>query len=334
MNVADQAQRLRQLVVEQDSKARDRAPSPRSVASVEIKTRPTEDVRRPAAATAPIRARTLALASGKGGVGKTNVAVNLAAQLAESGRKVALFDLDMGLANADVISGLRPTANLAHLLRDPGRRLRDIALNGPGGFKLIPGASGICELASLTPALRRRVSGYINQLRSQCDDLLLDVSAGIGEAVLEFSAMADTILVVTTPEPTAIADAYGFIKSIHRRSPGRSMELIVNQAVNSDQARQVHARIASVARRFLDIQIGLAAAIPFDLEVRRSVQMRVPFTLANPDGQASRAIVQLMRTINGEIESSEVVSNAERLSVMNRLFTIFGKRTAISPAHS
>lgn len=314
MTVADQATRLRQLVEESEGRGGEESGSPRTVAAqgqprlVEaIPTTPppaappaSDVAARPNSTTADTvvaalrpRARVLSIASGKGGVGKTNVAVNLAAVLARLGKRVALVDVDLGLANADVLCGLQAPYNLWHVLDQRRRSLAEIALEGPGGFRLIPGANGIGELANLSAEASERLFEQLSALEYDCDYLLLDASAGIDAAVVGFAALADTVLVVTTPEPTAIADAYGLIKTVFRRVPLANLYLLVNQVENDTQGKQVHQRIATVARRFLQREVGYAGAIPFDLSVRRAVQARSPFVLSDPDSAATRAVHRL-----------------------------------------
>jgi len=304
MTVADQAQRLRDLVrgdaLSTDStsagansppratpRAAETTPAarPRTVRSAPAEKRPEERT--------PRQAHVIAIASGKGGVGKTNVAVNLAVVLARLGRRVALVDVDMGLANADVLCGVKAPFNLMHVLATPKRKLREIAVDAPGGFKLIPGANGIGEMADLPAHVVERLIEELSQLESQCDFVILDASAGINSAVIAFAGMADTVLVVTTPEPTAITDAYGLVKSVLRRMPLANLYVLVNQVEREAQGKEVHQRLAMVARRFLQREVGFAGSIPYDRSVSASVLRRVPFCVAAPGAKASLAMQHL-----------------------------------------
>lgn len=292
MTVADQAQRLRDLVREEA--AATAVPAATPVSDVAPNAAPASA--RPAAAKtpdAPRRAHVIAVASGKGGVGKTNVAVNLAVVLARLGRRVALVDVDMGLANADVLCGVKAPFNLTHLLGRNRRKLREIAVDAPGGFKLIPGANGIGEMADLPAEAVDRLIEQLTQLESRCDFVILDTSAGINSAVIAFAAMADTVLVVTTPEPTAITDAYGLVKSVLKRSPLANLYLLVNQVDREVQGKEVHQRLAMVTRRFLQREVGFAGSIPFDRTVGAAVRRRVPFCLSAPGGRAALAMEHL-----------------------------------------
>ena len=310
MTVADQAQRLRDLVRDDavhaqqpvgptdPADAAPRAVRPRFAESTSTPPSPADARPRRTAAdearlAASPKAHTIAIASGKGGVGKTNVAVNLAVVLSSLGQRVALVDVDMGLANADVICGVKAPFNLSHLIGPGKRRLREIAVDAPGGFKLIPGANGIGEMADLPAPVVERLITQLTQLESHCDFVILDTSAGINSAVIAFAGMADTVLVVTTPEPTAITDAYGLVKSVLRRMPLANLYLLVNQVESEVQGKQVHQRIAMVARRFLQREVGFAGSIPLDRTVGLSVLKRIPFCVAAPGARASLAIGHL-----------------------------------------
>jgi flagellar biosynthesis protein FlhG len=246
------------------------------------------------------RASVIAITSGKGGVGKTNISVNLAIRLAEAGKSVVLLDADLGLANADVICNIDLPANLSHVI---ARRkdLGDVLVSAPGGFSLIGGASGLARMADLTDADRQRIVQAMAELEAQADVILIDTGAGISPNVLAFTRAADHVLVVTTPEPTAITDAYAVVKVISRADKARPyaqendrrLSLLVNQARNENEARIVHDRIAKVARQFLGVSVFDAGYIPADDQVSAAVRKRSPFVLSAPKCAASHAIAQL-----------------------------------------
>src|SRR5205814_7227981 len=179
-------------------------------------------------AEARARASVIAITSGKGGVGKSNIAVNLAIKLAEAGKHVVLLDADLGLANADVLCNIEVPFNLAHVI---GRKkeLKEVMVRAPGGFHLIGGASGLARMADLTDFDRQRLVDALGELEQQCDIILIDTGAGISPNVLSFTRAADHVLVVTTPEPTAITDAYAVVKVISRDGCERRLSLLVNQ---------------------------------------------------------------------------------------------------------
>jgi flagellar biosynthesis protein FlhG len=231
-------------------------------------------------------ARAIAVTSGKGGVGKTNIAVNLAACLSQRGRRVCLVDADLSLANADVLCNLVPTLTLEHVVT--GRaRLSEIMLAAPGGFRLIPGASGVARLAELDDQQRHRLLAQLETLDRVVDTIIIDTAAGISENVLSFVAAADQVYLVTTPEPTAITDGYGMIKALQARQVTTTIHLIVNMARDEAEGRNVHARIERVCQTFLGRSVGFAGTIPMDASVREAVRRRVPFTLHDPAGLAS-----------------------------------------------
>ena len=259
------------------------------------------------------RATVIAITSGKGGVGKTNISVNLAIRLAEAGKAVVLLDADLGLANADVLCNIDLPANLSHVI---ARRkdLADVLVSAPGGFSLIGGASGLARMADLTDADRQRIVNAMNELESRADVILIDTGAGISPNVLAFTRAADHVLVVTTPEPTAITDAYAVIKVISRADKARPyadpnerrISLLVNQAKNESEARVVHDRIARVARQFLNVRIYDGGFIPSDEHVSIAVRKRSPFVISAPRSPAAHAVGQLaIRLQQGVVATTE-----------------------------
>lgn len=303
----DQATRLRSLVSEAGPD------QPRAL--VEVAAEQPEPVLSPL---------TIAITSGKGGVGKTNIAVNLAAALAQlvapGGRRyrVALLDADLGTANADVLCGLDPTARLNHVLTgDPGRfdgavrSMRDIVVDAPGGFRLIPGSAGIARLADLLPADRAALFQGLASLNDALDALIIDTAAGIGASVTTFVDRADLCLVVTTPEPTAVADAYALIKCAAMSEHGRErwggvgcaarFQLILNQCQDAAEARRTGARIGAVCDRFLGLNVPMLGWIAQDVRVAEAVRAREPFILRSPSCDASRNLWVLARAIAQQI---------------------------------
>lgn len=247
--------------------------------------------------TAPLsressRASVIAITSGKGGVGKSNIAVNLAIQFALAGKEVVLLDADLGLANADVLCNINLSYNLSHVIARK-KELRDVMVKGPGGFHLIGGASGLARMADLTDLDRQRLIIALGELEQQTDIILIDTGAGISPNVLSFARAADHVLVVTTPEPTAITDAYAVIKVISRDGRDRRVSLLVNQVRSTHEGRIVHDRIAKVAKQFLGMNILDAGWMTADEQVSAAVRCRTPFLLASPHCSASQCIGRL-----------------------------------------
>ncbi len=259
------------------------------------------------------RATVIAITSGKGGVGKSNIAVNLAIQFAAAGKDVVLLDADLGLANADVLCNIDLPYNLSHVISRK-KELRDVVYKAPGGFKLIGGASGLARMADLTDFDRQRLIQAMVELEQQTDIILIDTGAGISPNVLSFTRAADEVLVVTTPEPTAITDAYAVIKVMCRDGMTRRISLLVNQCRSASEAKIVHERIARVAKQFLHVSIFDAGYVSDDEQVATSVRRRVPFLIGAPYCPAGACIAQLaMRLQHGIIINHESGGFFQRL---------------------
>lgn len=251
----------------------------------------------PDASQGPRLAQALAISSGKGGVGKSTVAVNLAVLLSRMGRRVALLDADMGTANADVLCNVMPVYTLAHVVA--GRReIEDVVVQAPGGFSLIPGASGLAQMAALSSAERQRLIDQFARLERAYDVLLIDTGAGIGPSVLGLLSAADRVLIVTTPDPTAITDAYAVIKTAYRQHPGLDARLLVNQATDPEEGSQVYSRVANVCRKFLGLDVPYAGCLLSDPVVRDSVRSRRPFTLDHRQAPATVALNALAHRLD------------------------------------
>lgn len=280
------------------------------------------------------RAKVVTVSSGKGGVGKTNACVNLAIALAQAGKRTILLDADLGMANADVLCGLSPARRLEHYVgvtdlapngrprtpMDAGalarRSLTDLAIDAPGGFRLIPGAVGVARMASLGPRERSRLMAGLAELERDADVLLVDTGAGLGRDVITFIHAADLALVIATPEPTSIADAYALIKcalrgdidadraSDLRMAPESlpRLALVVNQAADAREAAQVHARIAGVCERFLRQRLPLLGWVSQDPKVGAAVRQRRPVLLACAKCAASRDLRALAAALTQALE--------------------------------
>ncbi len=239
--------------------------------------------------------KVVAVTSGKGGVGKTSLAVNLSIACAQMGKRVTLVDFDLGLANVDVVMDLRPTSNLSHVVM--GRmRLGDVAVESEG-VRVVPGASGLRELANLGAAEREDLIGGLAALEATSDLLIIDTGAGISDNVVRVAAAADEALIVCTPEPTSILDAYATIKMIARDLNHATVRLVVNMAESREEADRVSETVADVSRRFLGLTVDRLGFIPKDEHVARAVRERRPFEAQYPKCPASAAVRGLGRMI-------------------------------------
>lgn len=234
------------------------------------------------------KTKTIAITSGKGGVGKTSVAVSLSIALARGGSSVTLLDADLGLANINVILGIIPKYNLYHVIKGQ-KKLKDIVIEVPEGIKIIAGASGFHQLANLDPKQRNEFIGAVAELDSD-DYMVVDTGAGVSQNVLSFVIAADEIIVVTTPEPTAITDAYGIIKSIAAQSPDKIIKIIVNRVQSVAEGNRVAQRVINIAGQFLNIKVENLGFIFDDIYVPKSVRNQKPFIVSYPKSKASACV--------------------------------------------
>ena len=236
--------------------------------------------------------RVLAVTSGKGGVGKTSTSVNLAIALAQQGKRVIVLDADLGLANVEVLMGLNSYYNLQHVI-DGEKTIMQILVKGPGGIEIVPGTSGLAKLADLSSRARQNVLNGLKELQQKADFVIIDTMAGIGQNAVRFAAAADEILVVTTPEPSAIVDAYATVKTIYPMREDATFRLVVNMAGSEEQAQAVRAKLSHVAQQYLGLSLSYLGAIPRDLAVSQGVMQTHPFILRFPNSPAARAMRML-----------------------------------------
>jgi len=336
----DQAERLRQLAAET---MKPRTDLPRMTQSEDDEPRSDEKAGSSAEPSAtmdaqhaglrkPTRlARATAIVSGKGGVGKSNIAVNLAVALSSMGRRVVLFDADLGMANADVLCGLTPEATLEDVLR--GRAsLKDVLIPGPGGFRLVPGSSGVAAMANLDGLQRRRVLGQLSALDRVADHLIIDMGAGISSAVTTFAASAHRTLVVTTPEPTSITDGYGAIKTLLARGSTAKIELLVNMARNLEEGELVYRRVERVVQQFLKVPLTMGGTIPHDPALPDAVRRRRPILLEAPWSPSAKALTRLAHHVDGrdcqQLDQVESVDESSQVGFFQRLARgLMGRRS-------
>jgi flagellar biosynthesis protein FlhG len=251
-------------------------------------------------ATASTRStRIIAVSSGKGGVGKTNVVVNLALAMARQQRKVLILDADLGLANIDVVMGITPRFNLQHVISGQ-KSIAEVVVDGSNGVQVISGGSGLADLANLSDAQRDVLIGSLAELESMTDVLLVDTGAGIGPNVLQFILAAQELIIVTTPEPTAITDAYSLIKVVSRLSTEVGLKLLVNQVRTAQEADEISNNIINVARRFLHLEVGSYGSLPYDSNLIKAVRRQMPLTVAYPKSPVAYAFYALAARIWNE----------------------------------
>ncbi len=234
-------------------------------------------------------ARVLAVTSGKGGVGKTSTSVNLAIALAAHGKRVIVLDADLGLANVEVLMGLNSFFNLQHVV-DGERTIMEILVKGPGGIEIVPGTSGLAKLADLDEAGRSNVLGGLKELQDESHFIIIDTMAGIGMNSVAFAAAADEVLLVTTPEPSAIVDAYATLKAIYARRKDATFRLIVNMVASPQQALAVSANLGRVAQQYLGIRLNYIGHILRDPHVSQAVMQSQPFLVRFPNAPSTKNV--------------------------------------------
>ena len=242
------------------------------------------------------RARTIAITSGKGGVGKSNIAVNLALELAVRGHRVSLFDADCALANADVLLGLNPHYHLGHVISGQ-RTLEQVVIEAAHGLRLIPGGSGTEELANLSFEQHARLVNDLQALEQDSDFMIIDTAAGIAANVTGVLRAAMEVIIITTPDPTSVVDAYATIKVLLQHSPSKPIKVIVNDAVGISDADRIFAQLRAVTTRFLNHQIEHLGTIPCDPELGAAVREQIPVIEYAPDAPSSRALRLIARRL-------------------------------------
>ncbi len=254
--------------------------------------------------------KVITVTGGKGGVGKTNICANLAVSMSMLGRRVMLFDGDLGLANVDVLFGLQPQFTMADVVRGT-RTLPEVVVSGPAGVMVVPGASGLSDMANLSAVQNAGIVNVFSNLGCELDVLLVDTPAGISDPVLRFAEAAHEVMVVVCDEPTSITDAYAVIKVLSRERNVSRFRIVTNMTREGGHGRQLFEKLLRVTERFLDVSLDHAGSIPYDDRVWRAVQLQAPFVTAFPTSLAASALKQLAhradkweapRTARGHIE--------------------------------
>jgi len=262
------------------------------------------------------KTRVIAIASGKGGVGKTNISINMAIAYSRLGKKVLVLDADLGLANVNVIMGVIPKFNLYHVIRKQ-KSMKDIILDTSYGIQIVAGASGFSRIANLTEDERRKFVSELTALED-ADVIIVDTSAGVSSNVLAFIEAADEAIIVTTPEPTAITDAYGIIKIISTEIDDLDlkMKLIVNRVSKVTEAKRVAQKVTSITGQFLNVNVDYLGFVYDDVTVPAAVRKQQPFIINDPRCKAA----QCMHHIVGRLEKVEYREGRGMAHFVRRLF--------------
>jgi flagellar biosynthesis protein FlhG len=265
--------------------------------------------------------RVIAFTSGKGGVGKTNISVNFALTMASRGKNVLLFDADMGLANVDVMMGIIPQYTLLNVLNGQ-KTLSEIIVNGPGGIRLVAsGSGGIQELADLNEVQRNKFLEALMELQNQSDLILIDTGAGLHRNVLAFVVAAEEVVIVTTPEPTALMDAYGMIKILYREKHKPIITVLVNMASNQLEADEAGKKLVILSKRFLNLDIDYLGFIPRDPAMIRAVREQKPIILSSP---TSPAAISLCRLAEALVLGKSRQSESDLINFFKKVTQMFG----------
>ena len=240
--------------------------------------------------TKPVKV--IAVTAGKGGVGKSNVSVNLAVCLAQQNQNVMLLDADLGLANVDIMLGLHTKYNLSHVIQGTCE-LSDIILHGPCGVRVIPAASGTEFMTQLSPAEHAGIIDAFNELTDDLDYLIIDTAAGISDTVLSFTRSSQELIVVVCDEPTSLTDAYALIKVMSKRYEWTNFHILANMVRSLKDGKDLFNKLFRVSEQFLDVQLNYLGAIPFDEHVHKAVKKQKPVVMAYPDSNASASFKEL-----------------------------------------
>ncbi|KXJ49995.1 MAG: cobyrinic acid a,c-diamide synthase [Colwellia sp. Phe_37] len=244
----------------------------------------------------PQHIKVIAVSGGKGGVGKTNVSLNTAISLAKLGKRVLVLDADLGLANVDVMLGLRVQRNLSHVLSGECE-LDDIIIQGPAGINIIPATSGTQSMVDLTPSEHAGLIRAFSDMQTKFDILIVDTAAGISDMVLSFCRASQDVLLVVCDEPTSITDCYALMKLLSRDHGLFKFKVVANMVRSPKEGQQLFAKLSKVTERFLDVTLELVAVIPYDENIRKSVRKQQAIVEAFPDSPASVSLKSLAKNI-------------------------------------
>lgn len=270
--------------------------------------------------TAEHKVRCIAITGGKGGVGKTNISINLATSFSRLNKRVMLLDADFGLANVDVVLGLTPEHNLLHVIENKCS-LQDILLDGPENIKIVPASSGIKRMANLNSLEQSGLISAFSEMGDQVDVMIVDTAAGISDSVVHFARAAGEVVVVVCDEPASIADAYALIKVLSRDYAVNKVSVISNQVESKAHGEMLFNQILKVINKYLDVSVSYLGAVPDDAYLKKAVKRQLAVTSAYPRSRSSEAFKEIAKKMNSrkieEFSSGNLEFFAEQLVNIN-----------------
>jgi flagellar biosynthesis protein FlhG len=270
-----------------------------------------------------IEARVLTVTSGKGGVGKTNFTLNLAINLSLLGFRIVIIDADFGLANIEVLFGSIPRYSFADLL-DGSKTIEEIVTEGPNGIKFISGGSGLSQLANISERQMLSIFESFSYIDTLADIIIIDTGAGISKSVVNFIKSSKECIVVTTPEPTSITDAYSILKTVKEQSKEvPEFQVVVNRCYEDEDGEEIFERLAKVTDKFLDIKLKFLGSLPYDKLLVKAVKIQEPVSIAYPTSDINRAIKEIANDLVGANKSKDKQQDSMK-SFMKRLIGVFG----------
>ncbi|MGL5868047.1 MinD/ParA family protein [Clostridium chrysemydis] len=262
------------------------------------------------------KVKIVTITSGKGGVGKSNFVVNLGITLQKSGKKVLIFDADIGMGNDDVLMGVYPKYNIFHVIK--GMDMKDIIVKGPEGVSLVAAGSGINAIEDLKEEERRIFLNRLKDLEGY-DYILIDTGAGINRSVLAFIACSEEVIVVTTPEPTSMTDAYSLLKAVNHFELINEANIVVNMTLDSSEGKNTFEKMKNVVEKFLSLKVNYLGEIPEDLKLVQSVRSQKPFVLLHPKSKSSKAL----ESISNKFVNEGKIGEETVKGLFSKLFNIF-----------
>lgn len=306
----DQAEKLREIVNNMNNETE--SPSTEKIE----KTEPQEPVK------VKKRAKVIAVTSGKGGVGKTSITVNLAIALSQKGHRVVIIDADLGLSNVDVLFGIVPKFTLLDSINSE-KSILDILCEGPGNIKFISGGSGVQELINLDKSSLTAFIANMSLLDHIADYILIDTGAGLSDTVMNFVLSAEEVLLIVTPEPTSITDAYALVKTVSNVKRDCKINVLINRAESENEARNVYNNFAMVADRFLGMKLESVGYLPFDQVFTKAVKLQTPYLLSFPKTHTSKLMSEITDTIVKNNQNQQGTAQTGIKGFINRFVGLF-----------